>query len=196
MFCVYNQSAIAFTLHNYRIRVEIYEKAVQEPDIIPGDTLALRDFLIANLSEKCDITNEDIRYTYGLNLIGQMAFDIQLKPELDKKHKQMKCIADENPMTDEINVRQCVSQRITDHSSKFAVIFGDEDYELISDGDYEQTAAYANLFRDPFTVHLQPKWKENKKMNKFIVDDIEEDENNSQTYFDPKHLTTNGRNTR
>eukprot|EP00483_Globobulimina_turgida_P004097 UN04105 len=65
-------------LSGYNVRVEIYEKSIQDPETPPGDAFKLKAFMMGYFSDIAMIENQQIRKTYGVNLISQMAFDIRL----------------------------------------------------------------------------------------------------------------------
>merc|ERR1712228_46539 len=67
-------------LAGYNVRVEIYEKSVEDPEKPPGDAYKLKQFVIDQFSDVGEIENEKIRKTHGVNLVSQMAFDVRLKP--------------------------------------------------------------------------------------------------------------------
>eukprot|EP01084_Bolivina_argentea_P204415 349091_1 len=68
------------TLLNDSIRIEIYEKSIQDIETPPGDAYKLKDFIMGYFSDIATIENERTRKTHGVNLISQMAFDVRLIP--------------------------------------------------------------------------------------------------------------------
>eukprot|EP01084_Bolivina_argentea_P204416 349092_1 len=67
-------------LKGYNIRIEIYEKSIQDIETPPGDAYKLKDFIMGYFSDIATIENERTRKTHGVNLISQMAFDVRLIP--------------------------------------------------------------------------------------------------------------------
>eukprot|EP00484_Ammonia_sp_Unknown_P023858 CAMPEP_0197036556 /NCGR_PEP_ID=MMETSP1384-20130603/14035_1 /TAXON_ID=29189 /ORGANISM="Ammonia sp." /LENGTH=129 /DNA_ID=CAMNT_0042466749 /DNA_START=53 /DNA_END=439 /DNA_ORIENTATION=- len=73
-------------LSGYNVRVEIYERSIQEPNLPAGDIYKLKHFILGEFTDVGKIENEQIRKSHGLSLISQMAFDVRLRsPYLNYK---------------------------------------------------------------------------------------------------------------
>ncbi|ETO18894.1 hypothetical protein RFI_18352 [Reticulomyxa filosa] len=109
----------------YLIRIEVYERAITEPNLRPGDIRKIQSFILHNVNNDEAIAvsqNEHVRKTFGKDMMSQMAFDLIPAPlyaSMCQLDAQDKWTIKSDPKLFDLNAQNDRHQLEYDHSVGF-----------------------------------------------------------------------------